>query len=145
MLLNGATFIKFYFSSTTFGFISNLCLLFFCSVEKQLLTVPRTVTCQVLSSDTLAAVTLDACKDDHGEHVRETKASTKKITQIQEPTQGSPPLILAGLHACGDLSVNMLRLVFVKYENMAMECGPFSKLSKRCILNKSSLYPDESL
>lgn len=120
--------------------------LIFCSVEKQLLMVPRTVTCHVLSSDTLAAVTLDACKDDHGgEHVRETKASTKKITQIQELTQGSPPLILAGLHACGDLSVNMLRLLFAKYENMAMECGPFSKLAKCCILNKSSLYLDESL
>ncbi|EES16348.1 hypothetical protein BDA96_08G181400 [Sorghum bicolor] len=87
-------------------------------VEKQLLMVPRTVTCHVLSSDTLAAVTLDACKDDHGgEHVRETKASTKKITQIQELTQGSPPLILAGLHACGDLSVNMLR-VFVSCEQV---------------------------
>lgn len=79
---------------------------------KQLLTVPRAVTCHVLSSDTLAAVTLDACKDDHGEYVSETKACTKKTTQIQEPTQSSPPLILAGLHACGDLSVNMLR-VFV--------------------------------
>jgi hypothetical protein len=81
-------------------------------VENQLLTVPRTVTCHVLSSDTLAAVTLDACKDNHGEHVNETKARTKKSPQILEPTQSSPPLILAGLHACGDLSVNMLRLVF---------------------------------
>nr|CAB3462596.1 unnamed protein product [Digitaria exilis] len=86
-------------------------------VEKQLLTVPRTVTCHVLSSDTLAAVTLDACKDDHGEHVRETKACTKKNPQIQEPTQNSPPLILAGLHACGDLSVNMIRL-FVSCEQV---------------------------
>lgn len=86
----------------------------FVSVEKQLLMVPRAVTCHVLSSDTLAAVTLDACKDDNGEHVRDTKTSTKKITQIQESTQGTPPLILAGLHACGDLSVNMLRLVFAK-------------------------------
>lgn len=119
MPLNGSAFIKFNFSCATFGFISNAINFFlFCSVEKQLLTVPRTVTCRVLSSDTLAAVTLDACKDDHGEHVRETKASTKKITQIQEPTQSSPPLILAGLHACGDLSVNMLRLVFAKYESM---------------------------
>lgn len=81
-------------------------------MENQLLTVPRTVTCHVLSSDTLAAVTLDACKDNHGEHVNETKARTKKSPQILEPTQSSPPLILAGLHACGDLSVNMLRLVF---------------------------------
>ncbi|XP_035821566.1 uncharacterized protein [Zea mays] len=86
-------------------------------VEKQLLMVPRAVTCHVLSSDTLAAVTLDACKDDNGEHVRDTKTSTKKITQIQESTQGTPPLILAGLHACGDLSVNMLR-VFVSCEQV---------------------------
>ncbi|OEL24057.1 Protein RRNAD1 [Dichanthelium oligosanthes] len=86
-------------------------------VEKQLLTVPRTVTCHVLSSDTLAAVTLDACKDDHGEHVRETKVCTKKSPQFQEPTQSSPSLILAGLHACGDLSVNMLR-VFVSCEQV---------------------------
>ncbi|CAL4891017.1 unnamed protein product [Urochloa decumbens] len=86
-------------------------------VEKQLLTVPRTVTCHVLSSDTLAAVTLDACKDDHLEHVRETKACTSKSPQILESTQSSPSLILAGLHACGDLSVNMLR-VFVACEQV---------------------------
>ncbi|GJM95174.1 hypothetical protein PR202_ga11882 [Eleusine coracana subsp. coracana] len=35
-------------------------------VENQQLNIPRTVTCHVLSSDTLAAVTLDACKDDNG-------------------------------------------------------------------------------
>ncbi|CAL4905149.1 unnamed protein product [Urochloa decumbens] len=86
-------------------------------VEKQLLTVPRTVTCHVLSSDTLAAVTLDACKDDHLEHVRETKACTSKNPRIPESTQSSPSLILAGLHACGDLSVNMLR-VFVACEQV---------------------------
>uniref|UniRef100_K3Y3H4 Methyltransferase domain-containing protein n=1 Tax=Setaria italica TaxID=4555 RepID=K3Y3H4_SETIT len=67
--------------------------------------------------DTLAAVTQDACKDNHGEHVSETKACTKKSPQILEPTQNSPPLILAGLHACGDLSVNMLR-VFVSCEQV---------------------------
>jgi len=86
-------------------------------VEKQFLKVPRTITCHVLSSDTLAAVTLGACKDDNGEHLRETKACTEKSPQIQEPTQSSPPLILAGLHACGDLSVNMLR-VFVSCEQV---------------------------
>ena len=86
-------------------------------MEKQFLKVPRTVTCHVLSSDTLAAVTLDACKDGNGENLRETKACTEKSPQIQELTQSSPPLILAGLHACGDLSVNMLRLVLTKYEN----------------------------
>lgn len=79
-------------------------------MEKQQLTIPRTVTCHVLSSDTLAAVTLDACKDHNGEH--ETKIYSDKSSQIQEPNHNCPPLILAGLHACGDLSVNMLRLVF---------------------------------
>ncbi|XP_062204526.1 uncharacterized protein LOC133906596 [Phragmites australis] len=86
-------------------------------VEKQQLIVPRTVTCHVLSSDTLAAVMLDVCKDDHVEHARETKNCTEKIPQIQEPNHSIPPLILAGLHACGDLSVNMLR-VFVSCEQV---------------------------
>uniref|UniRef100_A0ACD5ZY45 Uncharacterized protein n=1 Tax=Avena sativa TaxID=4498 RepID=A0ACD5ZY45_AVESA len=71
-------------------------------VEKQQFKVPRTVTCHVLSSDTLAAVTLDACQDDHGQHVTKTNV---------------PQLVLAGLHACGDLSVNMLR-VFVSCEQV---------------------------
>uniref|UniRef100_A0ACD5YLD3 Uncharacterized protein n=1 Tax=Avena sativa TaxID=4498 RepID=A0ACD5YLD3_AVESA len=71
-------------------------------VEKQQFKVPRTVTCHVLSSDTLAAVTLDACQDDHGQHVTKTNV---------------PQLVLAGLHACGDLSVNMLR-VFVSCEKV---------------------------
>ncbi|KAK3136993.1 hypothetical protein QOZ80_5BG0446220 [Eleusine coracana subsp. coracana] len=84
-------------------------------VENQQLNVPRTVTCHVLSSDTLAAVTLDACKDDNGEH--ETKTCSDKKSQIQEPNHSCPPLILAGLHACGDLSVNMLR-VFVSCEQV---------------------------
>ncbi|KAK3140212.1 hypothetical protein QOZ80_5AG0397680 [Eleusine coracana subsp. coracana] len=83
-------------------------------VENQQLNIPRTVTCHVLSSDTLAAVTLDACKDDNGEH--ETKTCSDKKSQIQEPKH-SCPLILAGLHACGDLSVNMLR-VFVSCEQV---------------------------
>ncbi|KAL6847096.1 hypothetical protein ACP4OV_022949 [Aristida adscensionis] len=86
-------------------------------VEKQQLRVPRTVTCHVLSSDTLAAVTLDACKDDYVEHVRETKACAENYLPTQEPNHGIPTLILAGLHACGDLSVNMLR-VFVSCEQV---------------------------
>lgn len=84
-------------------------------VENRQLIVPRTVTCHVLSSDTLAAVTLDACKYDYGEH--KTKTCSDKSSQIQEPNHSCPPLILAGLHACGDLSVNMLR-VFVSCEQV---------------------------
>ncbi|KAL6643830.1 hypothetical protein ACP70R_018596 [Stipagrostis hirtigluma subsp. patula] len=86
-------------------------------VEKQQLRVPRTVTCHVLSSDTLAAITLDACKDDHVEDVTETKIFTENYPQIQEPNHSIPSSILAGLHACGDLSVNMLR-VFVSCEQV---------------------------
>ncbi|XP_037439378.1 protein RRNAD1-like isoform X1 [Triticum dicoccoides] len=86
-------------------------------VEKQQFKVPRTVTCHVLSSDTLAAVTLDACQDDHGEHITETNNCNQSIPQIEQPNHSIPQLVLAGLHACGDLSVNMLR-VFVSCEQV---------------------------
>lgn len=86
-------------------------------VEKQQFKVPRTVTCHVLSSDTLAAVTLDACQDDHGEHITETNNCNQSIPQIEQPNPSIPQLVLAGLHACGDLSVNMLR-VFVSCEQV---------------------------
>uniref|UniRef100_A0A0D9Y1B2 Methyltransferase domain-containing protein n=1 Tax=Leersia perrieri TaxID=77586 RepID=A0A0D9Y1B2_9ORYZ len=79
---------------------------------KQKLGVPRTVTCHVLSSDTLAAVTLEACQDDHAEHV-----PSDSSPRIEKPNHSIPPLVLAGLHACGDLSVNMLR-VFVSCEQV---------------------------
>jgi hypothetical protein len=82
-----------------------------CSVGKQQLRVPRTVTCHVLSSDTLAAVTLEACQDDHAEHVPESKNFNESSPQIEKPNDSIPPLVLAGLHACGDLSVNMLRFI----------------------------------
>ncbi|XP_040385242.1 protein RRNAD1 isoform X2 [Oryza brachyantha] len=81
-------------------------------VGKQQLIVPRTVTCHVLCSDTLAAVTLEACQDNHAEHVPESKIFNESTQQIEKPNHSIPPLVLAGLHACGDLSVNMLR-VFV--------------------------------
>uniref|UniRef100_A0A0E0JCA1 Methyltransferase domain-containing protein n=1 Tax=Oryza nivara TaxID=4536 RepID=A0A0E0JCA1_ORYNI len=87
------------------------------NVGKQQLRVPRTVTCHVLSSDTLAAVTLEACQDDHAEHVPESKNFNESSPQIEKPNDSIPPLVLAGLHACGDLSVNMLRL-FVSCEQV---------------------------
>lgn len=86
-------------------------------VEKQQFKVPRTVTCHVLSSDTLAGVALDACQDDHGEHVTETNNCNQSSPQIGQPNHSIPQLVLAGLHACGDLSVNMLR-VFVSCEQV---------------------------
>ncbi|KAM0863633.1 hypothetical protein ACQ4PT_044450 [Festuca glaucescens] len=86
-------------------------------VEKQQFTVPRTVTCHVLSSDTLAAVTLDACQDDHGQHVTKINNCTETSPQNGKPNYNVPQLVLAGLHACGDLSVNMLR-VFASCEQV---------------------------
>lgn len=86
-------------------------------VEKQQFTVPRTVTCHVLSSDTLAAVTLDACQDDHGQHVTKTANCVETSPQNGKLSHKVPQLVLAGLHACGDLSVNMLR-VFVSCEQV---------------------------
>uniref|UniRef100_A0A0E0MPG6 Methyltransferase domain-containing protein n=1 Tax=Oryza punctata TaxID=4537 RepID=A0A0E0MPG6_ORYPU len=86
-------------------------------VGKQQLRVPRTVTCHVLSSDTLAAVALETCQDDHAEHVPESKNFNESSPQIEKPNDSIPPLVLAGLHACGDLSVNMLR-VFVSCEQV---------------------------
>ncbi|KAK1626561.1 hypothetical protein QYE76_000876 [Lolium multiflorum] len=86
-------------------------------VEKQQFTVPRTVTCHVLSSDTLAAVALDACQDDHGQHVTKTNNCTETSPQKGKPNHNVPQLVLAGLHACGDLSVNMLR-VFASCEQV---------------------------
>ncbi|XBH89521.1 hypothetical protein VPH35_081400 [Triticum aestivum] len=86
-------------------------------VEKQQFKVPRTVTCHVLSSDTLAAVVLDACQDNHGEHVTESNNCNQSSPQIGQPNHSIPQLVLAGLHACGDLSVNMLR-VFVSCEQV---------------------------
>lgn len=66
---------------------------------------------------------LDACQDDHGEQrVTETKNCTESSPQIQKPNHSIPPLLLAGLHACGDLSVHMLR-VFASCEQVkALAC-----------------------
>ena len=85
--------------------------------------MPQTVTCHVLSSDTLTALstaTLDRCIL---EQLREVDNNLDiGILESSKKTQGKPSsecnnisigssLVLAGLHACGDLSVNMLRLV----------------------------------
>ncbi|XP_020091374.1 protein RRNAD1 [Ananas comosus] len=59
--------------------------------ENQHLKVPKTVTCHVLSSESL------------------TSFSTAVIPENRAEQCIEPSLVLAGLHACGDLSVNMLR------------------------------------
>ncbi|KAJ4781047.1 S-adenosyl-L-methionine-dependent methyltransferases superfamily protein [Rhynchospora pubera] len=75
-----------------------------CATEQQL-KVPQTVTCRVLSSDTLANLTNAV---DLQKHVTGIKQQSNKEDILNEHFE-KHPLVLAGLHACGDLSVNMLR------------------------------------
>ncbi|KAI3686114.1 hypothetical protein L1987_79786 [Smallanthus sonchifolius] len=58
------------------------------------LTIPKTVTCRVLSSDMLKTLLNSKDVDEHCHH---------------QSTSDTCPLLLTGLHACGDLSVTMLR------------------------------------
>ncbi|CAA7405432.1 unnamed protein product [Spirodela intermedia] len=66
----------------------------------KLLHGPTTITCQIFSSNTLTAVL----------------ESMIESSSCDNERAGSP-LVLAGLHACGDLSVNMLR-TFIECEQV---------------------------
>ncbi|KAL0914454.1 hypothetical protein M5K25_014802 [Dendrobium thyrsiflorum] len=92
----------------------------------ELLKVPQTVTCQVLSSESLAALSIRTV-DDHIQadgmgssaetsFLRSSESDVYKAASLcKNGNIGS--LVLAGLHACGDLSVNMLR-AFVDCEQV---------------------------
>lgn len=62
--------------------------------------MPQTVTCRVLSSSTLADLTNALDLQKHGTGIKQ-----------EQNKEEVHPLVLAGLHACGDLSVNMLRFL----------------------------------
>ncbi|XP_076945787.1 uncharacterized protein LOC143616992 [Bidens hawaiensis] len=64
-------------------------------------TIPKTVTCLVLSSDMLK--TLINSNDEH-----------------KQSTADTCPMLLTGLHACGDLSVTMLRAFLESQEVKAV-------------------------
>ncbi|KAF3792204.1 RRNAD1 protein [Nymphaea thermarum] len=80
------------------------------------LNVPKTVTCNVLSSNVLTSFSATLCEEvdtlvensgnDHGilSHKTSQKNASASIHESMNPS-----LLLAGLHACGNLSVNMLR------------------------------------
>lgn len=65
--------------------------------------MPRTVTCQVLSPANL----------------KDVSSSLVQLNDFREQANGKAndksSLILAGLHACGDLSVTMLRYMVLTY------------------------------
>ncbi|XVF18237.1 hypothetical protein REPUB_Repub11eG0004100 [Reevesia pubescens] len=69
------------------------------------LNVPQTITCRIVSLDTLKALsTLLPHKDD----IEQPKLIEQDLEQIGR-TGNESSLLLAGLHACGDLSVTMLK------------------------------------
>ncbi|KAH7860997.1 hypothetical protein Vadar_020427 [Vaccinium darrowii] len=119
------------------------------------LTMPKTVTCRILSTDMLKELSYSLQRKDDGEQsnlIDQVAAEHTHGTfegKVPPPPEGSKcPLLLAGLHACGDLSVSMLRTFLecdeVKavvsigccynllseggIENVASQCGfPMSK------------------
>ncbi|KAL3503718.1 hypothetical protein ACH5RR_038167 [Cinchona calisaya] len=81
------------------------------------LSMPKTVTCQVLSANMLKTLSNSLVQ---GEKMKNPKMFGETISeQCQGPDESELPstsdvycnstLVLAGLHACGDLSVTMLR------------------------------------
>ncbi|KAK8957673.1 hypothetical protein KSP39_PZI000390 [Platanthera zijinensis] len=85
------------------------------------LKVPQTVTLQVLTSDALAALSIMKLYDQKQSDRLGTSLQTsflgssesgvyKTSTSCNDENMGSSS-VLAGLHACGDLSVNMLRSI----------------------------------
>ncbi|KAL5977342.1 hypothetical protein ACLOJK_021688 [Asimina triloba] len=84
------------------------------------LNVPQTVTCNVLSSDTLKTLSASLLCKDNVESPRKVENSAEAPLLVglevnscnPHPASGSQShessLVLAGLHACGDLSVTML-------------------------------------
>ncbi|KAF3333688.1 protein RRNAD1 isoform X1 [Carex littledalei] len=70
----------------------------------QQLEVPQTITCHVLSSDALANLTNAVDLQKHATGIKQELNKEEVLNEHFET-----PLVLAGLHACGDLSVNMLR------------------------------------
>ncbi|XP_073058830.1 LOW QUALITY PROTEIN: uncharacterized protein [Primulina eburnea] len=88
----------------------------FCPAQRGL-TMPKTVTCQVLSPDMLKNISsLLKANDSEKSNILDKSIEEKsregrvgsEIASLSYTNEKSS-LILAGLHACGDLSVTMLR------------------------------------
>lgn len=83
------------------------------------LKLPKTITCNVLSSELLTDLstvpyylnnTEESTKSGRRElGDREHNSDIAQTSNLSDSQCGNSPLVLAGLHACGDLSVNMLR------------------------------------
>ncbi|CAI9755063.1 unnamed protein product [Fraxinus pennsylvanica] len=86
-------------------------------LESRGLSTPKTVTCRVLSPDMLKTLSNSLLqKDDekpnnNGGNIDEKPVEGSVGNELTSSlyANGKPSLVLAGLHACGDLSVTMLR------------------------------------
>lgn len=88
----------------------------FARLEVTKLTMPKTVTCHILSADMLKVLSYSLQRKDDSEQSNlidqvaiEHTHGTFEGKVPPPPEGGKCPLLLAGLHACGDLSVSMLR------------------------------------
>ncbi|XP_075644693.1 uncharacterized protein LOC142615754 isoform X1 [Castanea sativa] len=77
------------------------------------LNVPKTITCQVMSIDMLKALTGMSLHKDDAEQLRPLEEDNAKLGGEKYRSlcnaNNDTSLVLAGLHACGDLSVTMLK------------------------------------
>ena len=80
--------------------------------------MPKTVTCRVLSADMLKTVNDMLLYEDDVQHPKQIGQSISQLFHASLDERRLPSLcgvdnecslVLAGLHACGDLSVTMLR------------------------------------
>ncbi|CAA0838533.1 S-adenosyl-L-methionine-dependent methyltransferases superfamily protein [Striga hermonthica] len=85
--------------------------------ENKSFSKPRTVTCRVLSPTTLKDISISLVQVNDSENPAIFRDKTdEQCSERTSRSESSPPLktkssslVLAGLHACGDLSVTMIR------------------------------------
>ncbi|KAL9306367.1 putative Methyltransferase domain-containing protein [Arabidopsis thaliana] len=90
--------------------------------------VPMTITCRVLSTEMLKALTdVHLEKDETDSSGSALNEEGQSRSQSSSDANRSCSLVLAGLHACGDLSVTMLRTFMeceeVKALDSCSKCG----------------------
>lgn len=77
---------------------------------KRNLIIPKTITCRVISNEMLKALAYTAVHEDNIIERGQNHANFDvNLQQSSCNTDNEASLVLAGLHACGDLSVMMLK------------------------------------
>ncbi|KAM7492846.1 hypothetical protein LguiA_035767 [Lonicera macranthoides] len=78
-------------------------------LENRDLSLPKTVTCSVLSTDILKTLSNSLIKKDDVEQLHLIRRGVAENSSKEVSKDNPSCMLLAGLHACGDLSVTMLR------------------------------------